>query len=106
LRNTWPRTSTENRKQFRQLESSKVIENGAIRQITYDFLFDFQSKYKCLSHAISEILRDEKRCGFSQKKLVAMSFIYGQSSTIPADFVKIGPVDVEIIALTEITKNI
>ena len=35
-----------------------------------------------------------------------MSFIYGQSSTIPADFVKIGPVDVEIIALTEITKNI
>ena len=67
LRNTWPRTSTENHKQFRQLESSKVIKNGAIRQITHDFLFDFQSKYKCLSHAISEILRDEKRYRFSQK---------------------------------------
>jgi len=30
-------------------------------------------------------------------------FIYGQSSTNPANFVKIGPVDVEIIGLTEIT---
>jgi len=33
------------------------------------------------------------------------SFIYGQSSTNPANFVKIGPLDVEIIGLTEITKN-
>jgi len=34
------------------------------------------------------------------------SFIYGQSSsTNLANFVKIGPVDVEIIGLTEITKN-
>jgi len=30
-------------------------------------------------------------------------FIYGQSSTNHANFVKIGPVDVEIIGLTEIT---
>ena len=34
------------------------------------------------------------------------SFIYGQNSTNPANFVKIDPVDVEIISLTEITKNI
>jgi len=33
-------------------------------------------------------------------------FIYSQSSTNPANFVKIGPVDVETIGLTEITKNI
>jgi len=32
------------------------------------------------------------------------SFIYGQSSTNPANFVNIGPVDVEIIGLTEVTK--
>jgi len=55
-------------------------------------------------------------CGFSQQKMVAMatspgesqnnfrSFIYGQSSIKPANSVKIGPVDVAIIALTEITK--
>jgi len=36
------------------------------------------------------------------------SFIYGQSSTNPVHFVKIGPVDVEIIliGLTEITKKL
>ena len=32
------------------------------------------------------------------------SFIYGQRSTNPENFVKIGPVDVDIIGLTEITK--
>jgi len=32
------------------------------------------------------------------------SFIYGQSSTNPANLVKIGPVDFEIIGATEITK--
>jgi len=32
-------------------------------------------------------------------------FIYGQSFTNPANFVKIGPVDVEIIGLIEITEN-
>jgi len=31
-------------------------------------------------------------------------FIYGQSSTNPANFVNVGLVDVEIIGLTEITK--
>jgi len=30
--------------------------------------------------------------------------MYSQRSTIPAKFVKIGPVDVEIIGLTEITE--
>jgi len=30
--------------------------------------------------------------------------MYSQRSTIPANFVKIGPVDVEIIGLTEITE--
>jgi len=34
------------------------------------------------------------------------SFIYGQSSTIRANFIEIGQVDVEIIGLKEITKNI
>jgi len=33
------------------------------------------------------------------------SFIYRQSSTNPANFVKIGLMEVEIIGLTEITKN-
>jgi len=34
------------------------------------------------------------------------SFIYGQRFTNPANFAKIGPVDAEIIGLTEINKNI
>ena len=42
--------------------------------------------------------------GGIEKKLVF--FIYGQSSTIRANFVNIGPVDVEIIGLTDITKNV
>jgi len=33
-------------------------------------------------------------------------FIYAQSSTNRANFVQIGPVDVEISGLTEISKNI
>ena len=62
------------------------------------------------------------RCGmevdFGQNKLVITtatfvegsknnfsSFINGQSSTNPAHFVKVGLVDVEIIGLTEITKE-
>jgi len=40
------------------------------------------------------------------RKIYLRSFIYGQSSTILANFLKIGPVDVEIIGLTEISKNI
>jgi len=34
------------------------------------------------------------------------SFIYGQSSTNPANFVKTGLVDVEIIGLTEIREGL
>jgi len=59
------------------------------------------------------------RCRFNQRKVIAAassivsrdrktelrSFIYGQSFTNPANFVKIGPVDVEIIGLTEINEN-
>ena len=41
--------------------------------------------------------------GGIEKKLVF--FIYGQSSTIRANFVNIGPVDVEIIGLTEISET-
>jgi len=37
------------------------------------------------------------------KKNNVRPFIYGQSSHNSANFVKIGPVDVEIIGLTEIT---
>jgi len=33
------------------------------------------------------------------------SFIYSKSSTDPANLVKIGPIDVEIIGLTKIVKN-
>jgi len=33
------------------------------------------------------------------------SFIYGQSSTVPANFVKIGLVDVKIMGLKEITEK-
>jgi len=33
-------------------------------------------------------------------------FVYGQSSTNLANFIKNGPVDVETIVLTEITENI
>jgi len=33
------------------------------------------------------------------------SFIYSQSTTIPVNFIKISVVDVEIIGLTETTKN-
>jgi len=40
------------------------------------------------------------------KKNNFRSFIYGQSSTNPENFVKIGPVYVEIIGLTEITENL
>jgi len=39
------RTNSKNRKQFRQLGSSKIIKNGAIRRFTYDFLFDLRSIY-------------------------------------------------------------
>ena len=39
----------------------------------------------------------------SKRKL--QSFIYSHTFTITANSVKIGPVDVEIIGLTEITKN-
>ena len=59
------------------------------------------------------------RCRFNQRKVIAAassivsrdrktelrSFIYGQSFTNPANFAKIGPVDVEIIGLIEITEN-
>jgi len=40
----------------------------------------------------------------SDRKNNFRSFIYGQSSTNPTNFAKIGPVDVEIIGMTEITK--
>jgi len=40
------------------------------------------------------------------KKNNFRSFMYVQSSTNPANFVNIGPVDVEIIDLTKINKTI
>ena len=39
------------------------------------------------------------------QKTHSRSFIYSHSSTIPASLVKIGPVDVGIIGLSEIKKN-
>jgi len=39
-----------------------------------------------------------------RKKINFTSFICGQSSTDPANFVKISSVDVEMIGLTEITE--
>jgi len=47
--------------------------------------------------ATAKSLQGSKKC--------SGSFIYGQSSTNSANFVKIGSVDVDIIGLTEITKN-
>ena len=49
------RTSSKNRKQFRQLGSPKVIKNDAIRKVTYDFLFDFQSNYVPISCRFGDI---------------------------------------------------
>jgi len=50
--------------------------------------------------------------GFGPQKLVAtdrktnlIAFIYSDSSTNPANLLKIGPVDVEITGLTEIVKE-
>ena len=40
------------------------------------------------------------------RKSNSRSSIYGQSSTIAANFVKIGLVNVDIIGVTEISKNI
>ena len=37
--------NSKNRRHFDQLGSFKVIKNGAIRQITYDFLFAFHIKH-------------------------------------------------------------
>jgi len=58
--NNWPWTSSKNRKQFRQFALSMVNEDGAIRQITYDFLFDFQSNYMAISCRFGDISRRKK----------------------------------------------
>ena len=48
-RNNWAQTNSKNWKQFQLFGSSRVIKNGAIRQNTYDFLFNFQSNYVPMS---------------------------------------------------------
>ena len=53
---------------------------------------DFAHRIGCHGNVPQEIEKNNFR-----------SFIYGRSSSNPANFVKIGPVDVEIIGLTEIT---
>ena len=67
--NNWTRTNSKNRKHFRQFGSFKVIKNGAIRQITYDFLFDFQNNYMpiCLSFCFGCVTK------IQSTKLVAMA---------------------------------
>ena len=62
------RTNSKNQKQLWQLGSPKVIKNCAIRQITYDFLFDFKATI-CLSHSVSAIQHDEKRRGYQSTKI-------------------------------------
>ena len=47
--------SSKNWKHFRKLGSFKVIKNGIIRQITYDFLFDFQSNHMPISCRFGDI---------------------------------------------------
>jgi len=72
----------------------------------------------CLSHAVSEIQCDEKRCGVSRQKIDChgksllgieknkfRSFIHSQSSAKTGNSVKIGQADVEIIGPREITEN-
>jgi len=49
---------------FRQLGSFKVTKYGAIRQITYDFLF----AYACLIPFRRSAV-DEKRCGLNKTKI-------------------------------------
>jgi len=53
--NNSARTSSQNRKQFRQLRSSKATKNGVIRQFKYDFLFDIQSNYMSISCHFGDI---------------------------------------------------
>ena len=53
--NNWARTSSKIQKQFQQLGSFKVIENGAVRQITYDFLFAFQGSSMRISCRFADI---------------------------------------------------
>jgi len=48
--------------------SSKVIKNGAIRQTTYDFLFDFHTNYMPISCSFGDIAW-QKWCGFSQQTI-------------------------------------
>jgi len=55
---------------------------------------DFAHKIGCHGNVPSEIEKNNFR-----------SFIYGQSSTNPTNFVKIGLVDVEIIGPKVITKT-
>jgi len=86
-----------------------------IGQITYDFVFHFYRKYMPISFHFGDIAW-QNCVDTVNKKLVAVttsfegsknnfkSFIYSQKSTIPANLVKIGPVGVEIIGLTESLK--
>jgi len=63
-----------------------------------------------LSYAGGAALQGVELRKILPRKLVATknnfrSFIYGQSSTLPANLVKNGPVNVEIIGLTKISKK-
>jgi len=98
--------NSKNRRHFDQLGSFKVIKNGAIRQITYDFHIKHMPTL-CRFGDVKKIVWI-----YSQEKLIVMatslgdrknnfrSFIANHSSTNPANLVKIVPVDVKIIGLS------
>ena len=66
--NNWARINSRNQKQFWQLWSSRVVKNGVIRQVTCDFLFDFQSIYMSISFYFGDIVW-QRLCGFGLKKI-------------------------------------
>jgi len=109
--------NSKNQKHFEQLGSFTVVKNGDIFVRSHTTSCSPSKATMCLSHAVSEMWRDKKngwiesiqigchgnrQCPSRNRKTNFSSFIYSHGSIIPADFVKIGLIDVEIIGLTEI----
>ena len=108
------RRTITNRKQFWLSGSPEVITDGAIRQKTKLPIFSFPGTI-CLSRVVLELRRKTK---FQKKKVGCYGNVpwkiknrgSGSSTAIAPpsgkNRVKIRPVEVEIIWLTEIVKNI
>jgi len=95
-----------------------MIKNSAIRQTTYNFLFDFHSNYICLFHAVSS-QHDEKKVWIQLTKKVAMvtssegskknKFMSSSTAKVLPNlqvfYRSVRYIHVEQIILREITKN-